>query len=100
MATYILLGTFTDQGIRNIKDTKKRAEAIRAAAKKMGITAKGFYWTLGRYDVATLFDAPDDETMTALALHVGSQGNVHTQILRAFDEDEIGPILAQAARKK
>lgn len=100
MATYILLGTFTEQGIRNIKDTKKRAESIRATAKKMGVTAKDFYWTLGRYDVATLFDAPDDETMTALALAIGSQGNVHTQILRAFDEEEIGPILAKATKKK
>ena len=100
MATYILLGTFTDQGIRNIKDTKKRADAIRATAKKMGITAKDFYWTLGRYDVATILEAPDDETMTALALHIGSQGNVHTQVLRAFDESEIGPIVAKAGKKK
>lgn len=100
MATYILLGTFTDQGIRNVKDTKKRAEAIRAAAKKLGVAAKEFYWTLGQYDVATMFDAPDDETMTALALHIGAQGNVHTQILRAFDESEIGPILAKATKKK
>jgi uncharacterized protein with GYD domain len=93
MATYILLGTFTDQGIRNIKDTSKRAEAVRAMGKKLGVTVKDMYWTLGQYDVAAILDAPDDATVTSLALGVGSLGNVRTQLLRAFDEKEIGPIL-------
>jgi uncharacterized protein with GYD domain len=98
VATYILLGTFTDQGIRNIKDTTKRADAIRAMAKKAGLTMKDMYWTLGQYDVAAIFDAPDEAAATSLALSVGSQGNVRTQILRAFNEDEIGPILKGMAK--
>jgi len=100
MATYILLGNFTEQGIRNIKDTTKRADAMCAAAKKMGITVKDVYWTLGQYDIAVVYDAPNDETMTALALHIGAQGNVRTQILPAFTEKEIGPIVAKAGKKK
>lgn len=64
MATYILLGHYTEQGIRNIKDTTKRADAIRAAAKKMGIGVTEMYWTLGQYDVAAIFDAPNDAAMT------------------------------------
>ena len=48
MATYIVLGQFTDQGIRNIKDTTKRAEAVKAAAKKLGVTVQAVYWTLGQ----------------------------------------------------
>ena len=59
MATYLLLGTFTDQGIRNIKDTTKRAEAVRAMGKKAGVTVEQLYWTLGQYDVAAVFDATD-----------------------------------------
>jgi uncharacterized protein with GYD domain len=98
MATFILLGTFTDQGIRNIKDTTKRADAIRAMGKKAGVTVKDMYWTLGQYDVAAIFDAPDEAAATSLALSIGSQGNVHTQILRAFTEKEIGPILGSMVK--
>jgi uncharacterized protein with GYD domain len=100
MAGYLMLATFTDQGIRHIKDTRKRANAMQAAAKKLGITVKAIYWTLGQYDAAVLYDAPDDETMTALALHIGAQGNIHTQILRAFDVSEIGSIIAKASKRK
>jgi uncharacterized protein with GYD domain len=98
MATYILLGTFTDQGIRNIKDTTKRADAVRAMGKKLGVTVKELYWTLGQYDVAGILDAPDDEAVTSLALSIGSLGNVRTQLLRAFTEQEIGPILRGVAK--
>ena len=93
MATYILLGTFTEQGIRNIKDTTKRAEAVRAMGKKAGVTVKDMYWTLGQYDVCAILNAPDEAAATSLALGVGSLGNVRTQLLRAFTEKEMGPIL-------
>ncbi|MEX0612890.1 MAG: GYD domain-containing protein [Pirellulales bacterium] len=98
MATYILLGTFTDQGIRNIKDTTKRAEAVRAMGKKLGVTVKDLYWTLGQYDVAAILDAPDEAAATSLALSIGALGNVRTQLLRAFTEKEIGSILGRMAK--
>jgi uncharacterized protein with GYD domain len=100
MATYILLGTFTDQGIRNVKDTGKRAQSVRAMAKKAGISVTEMYWTLGQYDVAAILDAPDEAAATSLALSVGALGNVRTQLLRAFTEDEIGPILGQLAKPR
>jgi uncharacterized protein with GYD domain len=93
MPTYIVLGNFTDQGVRNVKDTAKRAEAVRASAKKLGITVKDLYWTLGQYDVALIADAPDEATMTALGLSVGVLGNVRTQTLRAFSPEEMNQIL-------
>lgn len=95
MATYISLTNFTDQGIRNIKDTTKRADAVREAAKKYGVTPKEFYWTLGSYDLVVIFEAPDDASMTALGLAIGSAGNVRTQTLRAFNKDEMNKILAK-----
>ena len=98
MATYILLGSFTDQGIRTIKDTTKRAEAVRAMGKKIGVTVKDLYWTLGQYDVAAILDAPDEAAATSFALSVGALGNVRTQLLRAFTEKEIGPILGRMAK--
>lgn len=95
MATYIVLTTFTEQGIRGIKETTKRADAVKDAAKKFGVTAKEFYWTLGTYDVVVVFEAPDDASMTALGLAIGALGNVRTQTMRAFSRDEMNGILAK-----
>jgi uncharacterized protein with GYD domain len=66
MPTYVMLLSFTDQGIRNIKDSPKRADAFKNTAKKAGATVKEVFWTLGQYDVVTIVEAPDDVTMTAL----------------------------------
>ena len=93
MATYIVLVNFTDQGIRNVKDTRKRAEAFKETAKKLGVTVKDTYWTLGQYDVVAILEAPDAATVTALNLSVSALGNVRTQTLAAFSAIEIGGIL-------
>jgi uncharacterized protein with GYD domain len=93
MATYVLLLNFTDQGIRNVKDTAKRAEAFKKIADKAGAKVKEVYWTLGQYDGVLIFEAPEDATATALGLSLGSLGYVQTQTLRAFSAEEIGRIL-------
>jgi uncharacterized protein with GYD domain len=72
MATYILLASFTDQGIRKIKDSPKRADAFKDMAKKCGATVKDVFWTLGAYDVVAAVEAPDDISMTALGLSSGA----------------------------
>jgi uncharacterized protein with GYD domain len=95
MAMYIVLLNFTDQGIRHIKDTTKRADATREMAKKFGVTAKEFYWTLGSYDVVELFDAPDDASMAAFLASLGALGNIRTQTLRAFSQADMNGILAK-----
>ena len=95
MPTYIVLGQFTDQGIRNVKETTKRAQALKDMAKKFGATVNAVYWTLGQYDIATIVDAPDDTSVNALFLSVGALGNVRTQTLRAFSADEMGQILGR-----
>ena len=97
MPTYIVLGEFTDQGIRNVKDSPKRAEAMKAMGKKTGVTVKEVYWTLGKYDVVTVVDAPDDTAVTALLLSLGGLGNVRTHCLRAFNAEEMGKILGKMA---
>lgn len=97
MATYIVLGQFTDQGIRNVKETTKRAEALKQMAKKVGATVKEVYWTMGQYDVATIIEAPDDASATALFLSIGALGNVRTQSLRAFSAAEMTGILGKMA---
>ena len=97
MPSYIVLSSFTDQGVRNVKDTTKRADAVRELAKKFGITTKDIYWTLGSYDVVAIFDAPDDASMTAFGLAIGAGGNIRTQTLRAFSRDDMNGILAKLA---
>ena len=95
MATFISTVQFTDQGMKEIKATGKRAEAFRANAAKMGVEVKNIFWTLGRFDGLVVFDAPDDETATALMLQLGSFGNVHTETMRAYEAAEIEPILSK-----
>ena len=95
MATYIVLSSFTDQGVRTVKDTTKRADAVKETARKMGIETKSLYWTLGKYDVVAIFEAPDDASMTALGLAIGSGGNVRTQTMRAFSKEEMSGVLAK-----
>ena len=97
MATFIMLGHFSDQGIRSVKDTTKRVETVKAAAKKLGITVKDVYWTLGQYDTVLIAEAPDEATMTAFGLTVGAHGNVRTQTLRAFSAEEMGRIIGKMA---
>jgi uncharacterized protein with GYD domain len=93
MSTYIVLGNFTDQGIRNVKDTTKRASAVKEAAAKFGVSVTKLYWTLGAYDVVTIVDAPDDQAVAALLFSIGSLGNVRTQSLKAFEADDVEGIL-------
>ena len=95
MATFIALSNFTDQGIRNVKDTVKRADMVKEAAQKAGVTMKDIMWTLGAHDMVVTFEAPDDAAMTAFALAVGAAGNVRTQTMRAFNRSEMSAILAK-----
>lgn len=95
MVRYIALATFTDQGIRAIKDTVKRADGVREAARKFGCEMTQIYWTLGSYDLVTVIDAPDDASAAAFAAAIGSSGNVRTQSLRAFSRDEMATIVGR-----
>lgn len=95
MARYIALSNFTDQGIRSIKDTTKRADAVREAAGLFGAKMTDIYWTQGAYDLVAMIDAPDDASATAFALAIGMGGNVRTQTLRAFSKSEMDAILSK-----
>jgi len=95
MATYIVLGQFTDQGIKNVKDTAQRAQALKDLAKKFNATVTAVYWTLGQFDTAAIVDAQDDASLNALLLSLGRLGNIRTQTFRAFSENEMGQILGR-----
>lgn len=95
MPTYIVLGQFTDQGIKSVKDSPKRAGAMREMAAKVGVTVKDVYWTLGQYDVVTVVDAPDDASVTAMLLSTGALGNVRTTCMRAFNADDMSKVIGK-----
>ena len=97
MATYIILADFTEQGIRHVKDTARRADAFRDMAQRAGVTVKEQYWTLGAHDIVAIVDAPDDIAVTAVGLSVGAIGNVRTQTLRAFSKAEMTTIVGKMA---
>ncbi len=94
MATYILLTNYTQQGIANVKESPARLDAARKFFESVGAQLKQFYLTMGKYDIVVVAEAPDDETIAKIALKLGSLGNVRTETLRAFPEDEFRKIVA------
>lgn len=93
MAKYILLVNWTDQGVRNVKDSPKRLDAARKMAESAGAKMGEFYMTMGGYDMVTHLEAPDDATVAKFILNLATAGNVRTQTLKAFSEDEYRKIL-------
>ena len=94
MATYIILFRFTQRGIKNIKESPDRVDAAKQTFRAMGAEVKEFYSVMGKYDTVLVVEAPDDETIAKLTLAIGSLGNVRTETLRAFTEDEYRKIIA------
>lgn len=94
MATYIILVRWTEKGISNVKDSPNRLDAAKKAFQAAGAELKEFYLVQGRYDMVVISEAPDDETVTKVALAIGSRGSVRTETLRAFTEDEYRKIIA------
>jgi uncharacterized protein with GYD domain len=94
MPTYITLVNYTDQGVQNIKDAPKRIRDTKKLIASLGGKLKAAYLTLGGYDLVTIGEAPDDETMARAVLIIAGQGNVRTTTMRAFDEGEIKKIVS------
>jgi uncharacterized protein with GYD domain len=95
MPSYVMLAKFTDQGIRNIKESPKRQEAFRNLCEKAGVKVKDVYRTMGRYDVVATLDAPDDIALSAALYSLGALGNLHTETLRAFTRQETEQAIAK-----
>jgi len=95
MVTYIVLAKFTDQGIRNAKESPKRAEAFKQLAKTFGVTVKDIFWTQGRYDTVTIVEAPDESSAMSLSLSLGALGDIRTESLRAFSAADMAAIVGK-----
>jgi uncharacterized protein with GYD domain len=93
MPTYVSLINWTDQGIRNFRDTVRRVEEFRGVIEKDGGQLRQVFWLLGEYDVITVVNFPDDEMATAVLLQLGAAGNVRTKTMKAFDAEQMTAII-------
>jgi uncharacterized protein with GYD domain len=96
MATFVVLASFTDQGIRSVKQSPDRAEAVTAMAAKMGVNLKTILWTVGHYDMVVTVEG-SDEAVTTMLLTLGMAGNVRTETLRAYSAGEMRAIIGKLA---
>ena len=94
MGTYVALCSWTQKGIDHVKDSPARLDEAKKAFQAIGGQIKAFYLVMGRYNMVIVGEAPDDETAAKLALAIGSRGEIRTETLRAFPEDEYRKIIA------
>ena len=95
MPTYINLVSWTNQGIENIKEAPQRMDAFKKTVEASGGKLIGFYFTMGKYDIVTIIDAPNDEALASITLNTGSRGSVRTETMKAFPEQEFRNIIAK-----
>ena len=95
MPHYVLLVNWTDQGIRNVRETLQRADedVLEQLKQKYGTQIEHIYWTVGPYDLITIVEAPDDDSVSAMVLALGSLGNLRTTTLRAYEREEMANII-------
>jgi uncharacterized protein with GYD domain len=95
MPTYITFATWTDQGVRNVKETVQRMSAYRADLERRGGRVLSAYWTQGPYDMVTISEAPDTQTAMASVLAAASSGNIHTETFPAFSDSDMTSIIGK-----
>ena len=92
MPIFVVLGNWTDQGLRNVEEAPKRIETTRGMVEKAGGKMQLFY-TLGNYDFAMIVEVPNDDDIMAILLCLGNMGNVRTSTMKAWTESEGAKIL-------
>lgn len=97
MTRYLVLLSFTENGVSAVKSSIERADGFKATAAKVGASIEAQFWTLGTYDGAFILNAPDEATAAALVLDLGHNANVKTTMMRAFDGNEFKSVIAKMA---
>ena len=95
MPTYIMLMKWTDQGIRNVKESPQRLDAAAKGCEATGGKMIGFYLTMGRYDMVAIGEFPSDEVATGFILSLGSRGSIRTETMKAYPEEQYRGIIAK-----
>ncbi len=94
MTTYVLLASWTEQGIRDIKDSPQRLDTAKKMLQDMGGSIKSFFLTMGEYDIVAIYEAPDDAIAARFVIQLGQLGDVRTKTLKAFPEAAYREIVA------
>ena len=97
MATYISLINWTEEGIKNVKESPQRFDAFKKALQAAGGKVIGFYLTMGRYDMVVITEGPSDEVAASLILSIASRGAIRTETMKAFTEDQYREIISKVA---
>ena len=95
MPRYLSLIKFTEQGVKNLKQSTARAAAFRNAAEKAGVKIEGQYWTVGAYDGALILRADDEQKALRCLTELATLGNVRTETMQAFIDTEFGAIVGR-----
>ena len=93
MPNNVVLINWTEQGVKNARDTVNRYQQARSAFQGLGLQFQSVFWTIGRYDIVTVVEAPDDQSLSAALLQLAGQGNLRTETLRAFNEQEMQQVI-------
>jgi uncharacterized protein with GYD domain len=97
MPIYVGLTSWTDQGVKNYRDTVARADSFRDMVRQAGGQVRELLWTLGEYDLVSVMEVPDDETHVALALQLSALGNIRTKTMRAMSADEMTSVIGRTS---
>ena len=95
MPTFITLASWTQEGIKNVKDSPARLDAAKKAFKAFGGEMKDFYMVMGQYDMVVIGEAPNAEAVSKIALAIAQSGAIRTETLRAFTEKEYRKVIAE-----
>lgn len=93
--TFMLSLNWTDQGIRAVKETPKRAQAGRELANKVGVEIKQLFLTSGDSDIVLMVEAPNGDNVAKFALLLSSLGNVRTRMTRVWPESEFEKLISE-----
>ena len=95
MPTYIVLGNWTEKGLREIQESPGRLNEFKELCKAHGGRLVSYYMTMGPYDMVIIVEAPDDAAIAQLALMGGKQGDTRSLTLKAFTEDEYREVVGR-----
>jgi uncharacterized protein with GYD domain len=95
MLTFICSLGWTEQGIKAVKDSPKRAKAAREIAEKVDVDIKQVYMTSGDDDVLVILETEKGDNVAKFALALSSQGSVRTKTVRAWSEAEMTKLISE-----
>jgi uncharacterized protein with GYD domain len=95
LSSFVVVGNWTEQGIKKVAEAPARIKETRGMIEKAGGKMQLFY-TAGKYDFVMIVEIPKDDDLMAILLCIGSMGNIRTMTMKAWNEAEGAKILTAA----